>query len=133
MKAMRQRRLRLSGACQWDAPPICLIAVLAAIVASVGWAQQTGPGGAAPHTAPGMRDPDPPAVSPQMMEQLTERRNAERQKQLEADTEKLYVLAQQLRDEVAKSNKDQLSVTVVKKSEEIEKLAKSVKEKMRGY
>ncbi len=74
-----------------------------------------------------------PANDPAMQEQLGERRNSERQKQLIADTEKLFLLAQQLKEEVAKSNKDQLSVGVVKKSEEIEKLAKSVKEKMRGY
>ncbi len=76
---------------------------------------------------------DAPSLSPQMQEQMADRRNSDRQKQLMADTEKLLQLAQQLRDEVARSNKDQLSIPVVKKSEEIEKLAKSVKEKMRGY
>ena len=86
-----------------------------------------------PRASASAHDADPTAISPQMEQQLSDRRNVERQKQLEADTEKLYTLAQQLRDEVAKTNKDQLSVTVVKKSEEIEKLAKSVKEKMRGY
>ena len=74
-----------------------------------------------------------PGVNARMQEQLADRRNSDRQKQLVADTEKLFTLAEQLRNEVAKSNKDQLSVPVVKKSEEIEKLAKAVKEKMRGY
>ena len=74
-----------------------------------------------------------PMANPAMQEQMAERRNSERQKQLVADTEKLFHLAEQLRDEVGKSNKDQLSIPVMKKSEEIEKLAKSVKEKMRGY
>ncbi len=74
-----------------------------------------------------------PMANPAMQEQMAERRNSERQKQLVADTEKLFHLAEQLRDEVSKSNKDQLSIPVMKKSEEIEKLAKSVKEKMRGY
>ena len=78
-------------------------------------------------------DRDSLALSPQQQEKMADRRNSERQKQLVADTEKLFQLAQQLRDEVAKSNKDQLSVPVVKKSEEIEKLARSVKDKMRGY
>ena len=76
---------------------------------------------------------DTPGVDARMQEQLADRRNSERQKQLVADTEKLFLLAQQLRDEVARSNKDQLSIPVVKKSDEIEKLAKAVKEKMRGY
>ncbi len=74
-----------------------------------------------------------PMANPAMQEQMAERRNSERQRQLVADTEKLFHLAEQLRDEVSKSNKDQLSIPVMKKSEEIEKLAKSVKEKMRGY
>lgn len=81
----------------------------------------------------GPQDTDNVTSNPRLMESLEARRNVERQKQLEADTQKLFLLAQQLKEEVAKSNKDQLSVAVVKKSEEIEKLAKSVKEKMRGY
>ncbi len=78
-------------------------------------------------------EPPPAAGSPALQERMAERRNSDRQRVLVADTDRLLMLAQQLRDEVAKSNKDQLSVSVVKKSEEIEKLAKSVKEKMRGY
>jgi hypothetical protein len=81
----------------------------------------------------GQQDSDSISSSPRLMESLEARRNVDRQKQLEADTEKLFLLAQQLKDEVAKSNKDELSIAVVKKSEEIEKLARSVKDKMRGY
>lgn len=55
-----------------------------------------------------------------------------RQAQLLADTQRLYQLTQELKDEVAKSNKDTLSITVVKKAEEVEKLAKSLKERMRA-
>jgi type VI protein secretion system component VasF len=60
------------------------------------------------------------------------RRNTLRQKEIVDDTTKLLTLAQQLKVEVDKSNKDMLSIAVVKKAEEIEKLAKSVKEKMRA-
>ena len=60
------------------------------------------------------------------------RRNTQRQQDIVNDTAKLLLLAQQLKDEVDKSRKDQLSVSVVKKAEEIEKLAKSVKEKMKA-
>jgi hypothetical protein len=49
-----------------------------------------------------------------------------------ADTEKLYKLTQELKAEVAKSNKDTLSVPVVKKAQEIERLAKSIKERSRN-
>ena len=54
-----------------------------------------------------------------------------RQAQFIADSQKLYQLAQELKAEVAKSNKNTLSIAVTKKAEEIEKLAKSLKERMR--
>lgn len=60
------------------------------------------------------------------------KRNEERQQQLKADASRLLALAQELKAEVDKSSKDTLSVDVVKKADEIEKLAKSVKEKMKG-
>lgn len=47
------------------------------------------------------------------------------------DTNKLLQLATELKAQVDQTNKDVLSVDVVKKAEQIEKLAKSVKEKMR--
>lgn len=55
----------------------------------------------------------------------------QQQAQLVADTNKLYQLAQELKVEVAKSNKDTLSVSVIKKAAEVEKLAKSLKDRMR--
>lgn len=54
-----------------------------------------------------------------------------RQAQLVADTNKLYQLAQELQAEVAKSTKNTLSLAVVKKAAEVEKLAKSLKERMK--
>ena len=52
-----------------------------------------------------------------------------RKADLQADTERLYKLTQELKAEVDKSNKDTLSVSVVKKAQEIERLAKSIKER----
>jgi len=52
---------------------------------------------------------------------------SERQKKLAADTDKLLALATDLKKEVDKTNKDVLSVNVVKKAEEIEKLARNMK------
>jgi hypothetical protein len=52
------------------------------------------------------------------------------QAQILADTQKLLKLSQELKAEVAKTNKDTLSVTVIKKAEEVEKLAKTLKEEM---
>ncbi len=57
--------------------------------------------------------------------------NDERQKKLMADTEKLLALATELKTDVDKSTKDTLSIDVIKKADEIEKLARSVKEKMK--
>lgn len=59
-------------------------------------------------------------------------RNVDRQRQIVADTEKLVQLANQLNAAVEKSNKDTLSLEVIRKADEIEKLAKSVREKMKG-
>lgn len=58
--------------------------------------------------------------------------NLERQEQLKNDTDKLVKLAGELKDYVDKSNENVLSLDVMKKADEIEKLAKSVKEKMKG-
>ena len=57
--------------------------------------------------------------------------NAARQKQLAADSAELLKLANELKTEVDKTNKDTLSLTVIRKAGEIEKLAHNVKEKMR--
>ena len=67
-----------------------------------------------------------------MEDQLARSRNSERQKRLVADTDKLLALATELKTDVNKTNKDILSVDVIKKAEEIEKLARSVKDKMKG-
>jgi HAMP domain-containing protein len=59
-------------------------------------------------------------------------RNDERQKRLEADTQKLLELATQLHDDVGKTNKNILSLDVIKRADEIERLAHEVKVRMRG-
>jgi hypothetical protein len=56
----------------------------------------------------------------------------QRQKQLVEDTNRLLALATELKEEVDKTNKDTLSLSVLKKAEQIEKLAKSVKDKMKA-
>jgi hypothetical protein len=59
-------------------------------------------------------------------------RNLERQKKLVADTERLLSLATELKTDMDKTTKDTLSLDVVRKADEIEKLAHSVKERMKG-
>ncbi len=70
--------------------------------------------------------------NPQMEENQVKLRNVERQKQLVADTQKLLALANELKSDVDKSTKDQLSLDVIRKAEEIEKLAHSVRDKMKN-
>ena len=77
----------------------------------------------------GLPDEEPTA---RMQRALEKKQSEERQLQLKEDTEKLFKLATELKDQVGKTNQNILSLDVVKKAEEIEKLAHSVKEKMRG-
>lgn len=56
----------------------------------------------------------------------------ERQIALRRDTEKLLFLAEELKQNVDKAGVNTLSMDVIKKAQEIEKLAKSVKDKMRN-
>ena len=71
-------------------------------------------------------------MAPHRNEQQEKLRNNDRQRRLVADTDKLLALATDLKAQVDKSTKDTLSVDVIKKAEEIEKLAHSVKERMKG-
>jgi hypothetical protein len=56
--------------------------------------------------------------------------NAARQKSMVSDTNKLLKLARELDDEVSRTNPDTLTVAELRKVAEIEKLARSVKQKM---
>lgn len=85
-------------------------------------------------TQPGFGEPPGPTdpMERQRLQKMEKARNTDRQKQLVRDTEKLLSLAKELKEDVDKTNSDTLSVDVVKKAAEIEKLAKSVKDRMRG-
>ena len=75
--------------------------------------------------------PSQRALETQRIEQ-EKMRIAERQKRLVEDMDKLLVLTTALKEQVDQSNKDILSVDMIKKAEEIEKLAHSVKERIKG-
>jgi hypothetical protein len=81
-----------------------------------------------------VREPDglDPNIDQHRLEQQESVRSSERQKRLVADTDKLLALATDLKQQVDKTNKNILSVDVIKKADEIEKLAHSVKERMKG-
>jgi hypothetical protein len=57
--------------------------------------------------------------------------NIERKRQITDDSARLLKLASDLKAEVDKTSKDTLSLGVIRKAEEIEKLAHNVKEKMK--
>jgi hypothetical protein len=66
-----------------------------------------------------------------MAEQQARARNNDRQKRIESDTDKLLGLANELKQQV--QGEKQLSPEdVSKRAEEIEKLARSVKDRMKG-
>jgi hypothetical protein len=67
-----------------------------------------------------------------MAREMAKKANLARQAALKADTDKLVQLAGELKQDVDKSTENVLSLEVLKKAEEIEKLAHSVKDKMRG-
>ena len=75
---------------------------------------------------------DNDTMQQQMAHDLAKKANEDRQKTLKDDTDKLVKLAAELKEYVDKSNENVLSVDVIKKADQIEKLAHSVKEKMKG-
>jgi hypothetical protein len=77
------------------------------------------------------KDTDSPWMVQQKKE-LEKKRNVARQKDIQKDTDKLLELATELKQYVDKTNEDILSMDVIKKADEIEKLAHSVREKMKG-
>lgn len=73
--------------------------------------------------------PDPNQTH--MMREMAKERSLMRQKEIVDQTNQLLDLAKQLKEAVDKTSRDQLSLDVVNTAGEIEKLAKSVKQKMR--
>jgi hypothetical protein len=91
-----------------------------------------------PGPPPSMRG-EPPRVNTDadqaqqhLAREMAKKANLERHALLKADTDKLLRLAVELKDFVDKSNENVLSLDVLKKAEEIEKLAHTVKDKMKG-
>ena len=129
-----------------DGMRILRVATIGVILATVCSVRVSGgqmfpqtPGSKQGQQMPGMpgrnnpADPDPmEAHRAEQQEKQEKLRNNDRQKRLVADTDKLLSLATDLKAQVDKSTKDTLSVDVIKKAEEIEKLARSVKERMKG-
>jgi hypothetical protein len=73
-----------------------------------------------------------PNVPPEMQKEMEKKANEQRHAELKRDTDRLLKLSTELKDYVDKTNQNVLSLDVIKKADEIEKLAHSVKTKMRG-
>jgi hypothetical protein len=74
--------------------------------------------------------PDSP-ISASTREQLRKALNDDRHKRLENDVAKLQTLTSELKTDVDKANKDELSLDVMRKAAEIEKLAHDVQSRMK--
>jgi len=90
--------------------------------------QQPAQAAAAPQPAAPAAEPANAAVSPDAPKPSPPQ--TPQQKQLAEDTKKLLILANELKAEMDKSSKDTLSLKVIKKAEEVEKLAHKVREEM---
>lgn len=75
------------------------------------------------------RTPDP--MQQEMHDRMMREANKKRQQDIRNDTDKLFQLATDLKAAVDKSNENLLSLDVVRKADEVEKLAKKVKDKMK--
>ena len=79
------------------------------------------------------RPPDPESQQRDEMRRTQEKKaNEERQSSLKKDSEELLKLATELKQSVDQTTVHTLSVEVIRKAQEIEKLAKNVREKMKG-
>jgi hypothetical protein len=89
-----------------------------------------------PHTtAQSGRDQRTPAEvewENQQKANAQKKQTEQRQRDIKNDTDKLLQLATELKQYVDKTDKNTMSVDVIKKADEIEKLANAVRDKMKG-
>lgn len=81
---------------------------------------------------PNANPPVPDPLRVKMDEERMKAMNDDRHKKLTADVDKLVSLTNELKTDVDKTNKDELSVEVIKKAQEIEKLAHDVQSRMKN-
>ena len=117
----------------YNADPIRFFAFLLVLLSFGVWclAQARQSGAPLPSAAPPAGSTED-AWEIQQHKEMLKQQNLQRQQELKKDTEKLLELATELKQAVDKSNENTLSLHVIKKADQIEKLAKSIKEKMKG-
>jgi len=120
--------------------PILISAAALAIfcpAGPAGWGQiQTGLGGSSTTGAgtsrSGQHSLDDDIGPHGLPESYARMQNTERQKRLVSDTERLLSLTSQLKASIANSGGETLTPEMLRQMDEIEKLARSVKNKMRN-
>lgn len=114
-------------------PPIWTLSICLLFAISAGaQARSSAPPSVPPSTEPPQAATDANEAQQRLARDMAKKANLQRHAALKADTDKLLKLAVELKDFVDKSNENVLSLDVLKKAEEIEKLAHSVKDKMKG-
>ena len=107
--------------------PVKLISVAGLILMVCGISFAANP---APAAAPQVETRQDP-VQKEMQDRMAREANKKRQQDIREQTDKLFQLATELKAAVDKSNENLLSLDVIRKADEVEKLAKKVKEKMK--
>jgi len=115
---------------------LCCLAAGIALAAITAPAQQQAPNPCKPIILPEANRPPDANDQMAMRDQKSKKdsyaaANTERRKQIADDSAKLVKLATDLKAEVDKTSKDTLSLNVIRKADEIERLAHNVKEKMK--
>jgi hypothetical protein len=145
LRGMKKSRvtLRALRSHTWPWATACVVAG-AFLLTGIDRGQQAPAGNPEkPITQPGANGTQPDAAHPteaaqQMQPQGSQEKklspeaaSADRKKQFSDDSAHLLKLANELKAEVDKTDKDTLSISVIRKADEIERLAHMVKEKMR--
>jgi hypothetical protein len=112
---------------QWFSVPVRspLVLLLALILSPALLHAQAGP----PVAGPQGRRPSPDELKRDA--ERAKAMNKDRAERIKRDTDKLLALATELKQYVDKTNENVLSVDVIRKADEIDKLAKSIREKMK--
>lgn len=107
---------------------VCFSFILLLVLSAPGWAQQQ----TLPPLPGDQSAKDADESRARIAHDMEKKAAKERIANLKSDTDKLLKLSIELKAYVDKSDENVLSLDVVKKAEQIEKLAKSVKDKMKG-
>ncbi len=107
---------------------LCLLLGLQIAASQKTFSQTYGGTSPIPNASDQIKDPD----QEKRDREIAKKANQERQAQLKSDTARLLKLATELNAYVDKSNENTLSLDVIKKADDIERLARSIRDKMKG-